>query len=70
MRPLSDGQFEGVGIFAIVAIIVIWGSRDGYLLRRYAREGGATRDQIFGSVMGLVMVTMGAVGLALHLLDR
>lgn len=47
MRPLSDAQFEWVGILAVIGIVIGWGARDVYLLRRYAREG-ATGDQVFG----------------------
>jgi hypothetical protein len=70
VRPLSDFQFEMLGIIGIVAIVVGWGARDLYLLRRYARDKNATGDQIFGSIMGVIMVTLGAIGLALHLMDR
>lgn len=70
MRPLSDSQFIWLGVISVLIIVVGWGARDALLLRRYAREKNATPDQVFGSVMGLVMVALGAIGLVLHFLER
>jgi hypothetical protein len=53
-----------------VGICLGWGARDVYLLVRHLPRRGraawsdqaAWRDQIFGSVMGLVLVALGLVG--------
>jgi hypothetical protein len=55
---------------AALAICVIWGSRDVYLLLKHlprrAREAwpdqGARRDQIFGSAVGVVIIALGIIG--------
>ena len=52
----------------IVGVSVGWGARDIYLLTKHLRkkhewdEPAAWRDQIFGSFMGLVVVTFGMLG--------
>jgi hypothetical protein len=55
---------------AAVGICIGWGARDIYLLvvhlpqrgRETWSDQGAWRDQIFGSVFGLVMCVLGIVG--------
>ena len=69
MNPLSPAQFEWLGILAVAGIVVGWGARDVYLLRRYAKVGG-TGDQWFGSIMGVLMALVGLGGLILHFLAR
>jgi hypothetical protein len=56
--------------FASLLICGIWGARDVYLLARYLpRRGRAEwkderqwRDQIFGSVVGVVIIALGIIG--------
>jgi hypothetical protein len=53
-----------------VGICVIWGAREVYLLLvklpRSGREEGQDRrqwrDQIFGSIVGMVIIVMGLIG--------
>lgn len=55
---------------AAVGICIGWGARDIYLLAKHLPRKGraawsdpaAWRDQIFGSVFGLVMIVLGLVG--------
>jgi hypothetical protein len=68
--PLSDEQFVWLAILALSGMAIGWGLRDALLLRRLARSGGATRDQLFGPIMGLVMVALGVTGLVIHLMRR
>jgi hypothetical protein len=69
VRPFTQVQLEWIACVAIIGIVLGWGARDVHLLRRYRRDGG-TGDQIFGSVMGLVMAALGAIGVILHVLGR
>lgn len=56
--------------FAALLICAIWGARDVYLLVKYLpRRGRAQwkdqrqwRDQIFGSLVGVVIILIGIVG--------
>ena len=56
--------------FASLLICAIWGARDVYLLVKYLpRRGRETwkdrrqwRDQIFGSVVGVVIIIIGIIG--------
>jgi hypothetical protein len=69
-RFLSDGQFEMLAVLAVVGIAIGWGARDVLLLRRHWARRAAHRDQIFGSILGLVMIGLGVAGMALHLAGR
>jgi hypothetical protein len=64
--PLSQAQFEWLAILAVSGMAIGWGVRDALLLRRLLRSGDATRDQVFGPIMGLVMVALGVSGLVIH----
>lgn len=61
-----------------VGICIGWGARDVYLLARHLprrgreawRDRAAWRDQIFGSVVGLVIIAMGIVGVLKYFADH
>lgn len=67
---VSELQFMYFVTFASLLICAIWGARDLYLLARYLpRRGRAQwkdrrqwRDQIFGSLVGLIIIALGIVG--------
>lgn len=56
--------------FASILICAIWGARDVYLLAKYLPRRGQKewkdrrqwRDQIFGSVVGIVIIIIGIIG--------
>lgn len=56
--------------FASLLICAIWGARDVYLLWKYLPRRGREqwkdvrqwRDQIFGSVVGVVIIVIGIIG--------
>ncbi len=70
MTLLSDSQFTWFGILGTLGIVVGWGIRDVLLLRRTWPDRANQGDEVFGSIMGLVMITLGAIGLLLHFLGR
>ncbi|HKE17363.1 MAG TPA: hypothetical protein VKB80_20955 [Kofleriaceae bacterium] len=66
---VSHGLFMWFVTAMAVGICVGWGARDVYLVSRLLRRGPADRpdravwrDQVFGSVMGLVLAVFGLVG--------
>jgi|SoiMetStandDraft_5_1073268.scaffolds.fasta_scaffold104712_2 hypothetical protein len=67
---VSDLQFMWFVTFASLLICAIWGARDVYLLfKNLPRRGRAAwkdhrqwRDQIFGSVVGVVIIVLGIIG--------
>ena len=67
---VSHGLFMWIVTAAAVGICIGWGARDAYLLTKHLPRSGrqawsdqaAWRDQIFGSVFGLVMCALGILG--------
>ena len=67
---VSDLHFMYFVTFASLLICAIWGARDVYLLVKYLPRRGRQewkdrrqwRDQIFGSVVGVVIIVIGIIG--------
>ena len=67
---VSDLHFMYFVTFASLLICAIWGARDVYLLVKYLPRRGREqwkdrrqwRDQIFGSVVGVVIIVIGIIG--------
>lgn len=67
---VSDLHFMYFVTFASLLICAIWGARDVYLLVKYLPRRGREqwkdrrqwRDQIFGSLVGVVIIVIGIIG--------
>ncbi len=67
---VSELHFMYFVTFASLLICGIWGARDVYLLAKYLPRRGQEkwkdraqwRDQIFGSVVGIVIIVIGIIG--------
>jgi len=67
---VSQLHFMYFVTFASLLICAIWGARDVYLLCKYLPRRGQEqwkdrrqwRDQIFGSVIGVVIIVIGIIG--------
>ena len=67
---VSNLHFMWFVTFASLLICGIWGARDVYLLAKYLPARGREkwkdrrqwRDQIFGSVVGVVIIIIGIIG--------
>jgi hypothetical protein len=67
---VSQLHFMYFVTFASLLICGIWGARDVYLLAKYLPRRGREkwkdpaqwRDQIFGSVVGVVIILIGILG--------
>lgn len=67
---VSNLHFMWFVTFASLLICAIWGARDVYLLVKYLPRRGREkwkdrrqwRDQIFGSVVGVVIIIIGIIG--------
>jgi hypothetical protein len=60
---VSDEVFMWFNTVMIAGIVIVWGARDLYLLSKLWKERREKHDEFFGSLMGLVIVTIGAIGL-------
>ena len=67
MKLVSDQHFMWFAYTAILGICFGWGARDVYLLVRHLGRGPDSHDQVFGSIMGLVIIAIGLVGFIKHL---
>ena len=69
---VSQLHFMWIVTFASLLICVIWGARDVYLLVKHLPRRGREkwddrrqwRDQIFGSMVGVVIIVIGIIGVA------
>jgi sterol desaturase/sphingolipid hydroxylase (fatty acid hydroxylase superfamily) len=67
---VSQLHFMYFATFASLLICAIWGAREVYLLVKYLPRRGREqwkdsrqwRDQIFGSVIGVVVLVIGIIG--------
>lgn len=67
---VSHLHFMWFVTFASLLICVIWGAREVYLLAKHLPRRGREqwkdkrqwRDQIFGSVVGVVIILIGIIG--------
>ena len=67
---VSHGVFMWVVTAAAVGLCIGWGARDIHFLARHLprrsrdawSDRAAWRDQIFGSLFGLVLIALGLVG--------
>jgi hypothetical protein len=62
MRLVSDQVFHWIVYAGILGICLGWGARDVYLLTRHVGKGPGSHDQVFGSIMGLVIIAIGLSG--------
>ena len=63
MKLVSDQHFQWFAYTGIIGMCVGWGIRELVLLRRYRGGSPEAHDQLFGSIMGLVIIAIGVVGL-------
>ncbi len=63
MKLLSDQQFQWFAYAGILGMSLGWGIREVLLLRRHRGGSPEARDQLFGSIIGLVIIAIGVVGL-------
>jgi hypothetical protein len=69
---VADRYFLWFVVAMTVGICVIWTARDTYMLMKHLpargraawRDPAAWRDQIFGSIIGLILCAMGLIGVA------
>lgn len=67
MTLMSDRVMWAIIYVAVVGICVGWGARDVYLLRKHWARRQKAHDQVFGSIMGLLIIAIGLIGLLKHL---
>ena len=76
MTILSPRHYEWFAYAMVLGMAFGWGARDIYLLSRHVGRRGAeraavvgaaaVRDQVFGSIIGILICLIGLTGLYLH----
>lgn len=59
---VSNEVFMWIATAAVVGICVGWGARDVYVLRKHWKNRAEHHDEVFGAIIGLIIMAVGLVG--------
>ena len=60
---VSNTVFVWFNTLMIAGIVLGWGGRDLYLIAKTWKDRKEKHDEVFGYLMGVVMTTIGGIGL-------